>query len=83
MKGGAKPTENFCFFTSYRLKQKPKHYLYTLPQSEVSASLFLCGATRSTPRLLSYVKKVGKDTPKTSWFLDFQQKGEFPLRSPR
>ena len=41
-----------------------------------------CGAARSTPRLLSCVKKVGKDTPKTSWFLDFQQKGEYPLRFP-
>ena len=37
-----------------------------------------CGAARSTPRLLSCVKKVGKDTPKTSWFLDFQQKGALP-----
>lgn len=58
--------------------QFEQEVMYTLPQTKVSASLLLCGATRSTPRLLSYVKKVGKDTPKTSWFLDFQQKGALP-----
>ena len=80
--GLRKPTEKLLIFTSYRLKQKPKYYLYTLLQIKVSARLFLCGATRSTPRLLSYVKKVGKDTPKTSWFLDFQQKGGPPFDPP-
>ena len=44
--------------------------------------MFFCGAARSTPRLLSCVKKVGKDTPKTSWFLDFQQKGGPPFDPP-
>jgi len=36
-----------------------------------------------TPGILSYEKKVSKDSPKTSWFLDFQQKGEIPLRFPQ
>ena len=40
------------------------------------------GLRTPLPRLLSCVKKVGKDTPKTSWFLDFQQKGGPPFDPP-
>ena len=41
-----------------------------------------------TPGILSVKEKVKlrlttKDTPKTSWFVDFQQKGEIPLRFPQ
>lgn len=51
----------------------------------LSANLFfLQGAPRPcTPGILSYEKKVSKDSQGTRWFLDLQQKGEFPLRFPR
>ena len=73
-----KLTGKLSAFVSFRLGQEVKYCIYTLSQTKVLANLLLCGAARSTPRLLSYVKKVGKDTPKTSWFLDFQQKGALP-----
>ena len=35
-----------------------------------------------TPGILSYEKKVSKDSQGTCWFLDLQQKGESPFDSP-
>ena len=56
----------------------------------LSANLFLLqGAPRPcTPGILFYRRKVKlrlttKDSQGTCWFLDLQQKGEFPLRFPR
>ena len=36
-----------------------------------------------TPGILSYEKKVSKDSQGTKRFLDLQQKGESPLRFPQ
>ena len=46
----------------------------------LSANLFLLqGAPRPcTPGILSYEKKVSKDSQGTCWFLDLQQKGAMP-----
>ena len=50
----------------------------------LSANLFfLQGAPRPcTPGILSYEKKVSKDSQGTCWFLDLQQKGAMPPSIP-
>ena len=39
----------------------------------------ICGRSAPRPGLLSYEKKVGKDSPGTSWFLDLRRRGPRPL----
>ena len=53
----------------------------TAPESGRSARSWLCHDRR--PGLLSCEKKVGKDSPGTSWSLDLRHKGEDPLGFPR
>ena len=43
----------------------------------------LSGRSAPRPGLLSYEKKVGKDSPGTSWVLDLRHQGEDPLGFPR
>ena len=55
-----------------------------LPHNKVTSNFLLCGVTHALPRLLSCVKKVGKDTQGTFWFLDLRQReSPAPFQLPR
>ena len=59
-------------------------YIHSASNRSFRKSLVFVGSCRPRWQFLSCVKKGTKDTPKTSWFLDFQQKGALPpLDSPR
>ena len=58
-------------------------YIHSASNRSFRKSLVFVGSCRPRWQFLSCVKKGTKDTPKTSWFLDFQQKGALPpLDSP-
>ena len=57
-------------------------YIHSASNRSFRKSLVFVGSCRPRWQFLSCVKKGTKDTPPTSWFLDFQQKGEHPLRFP-
>ena len=67
-------------------------FLFSLPRVGGTSSFLFGGfaptvpeSGRSAPHpgLLSCEKKVGKDSPGTSWSLDLRHKGEDPLGFPR
>ena len=69
--------QHFHFFS--RIAQQAALYKKTvlsLPNSELFwENVSSVGLRTPRPRVLSYEKKVPKDSPKTYWFLDFQRKG--------